>query len=271
MQRYVSILAALCLSVGLIAADYSVTPSDGYDIKDDGSIDSRGARIAYGASGGKMLRGVLVFQIPNDFDNQTISAANLTAMTKVVSNNQAEDVYNLYGLRISSDPSITAADYDASATLVAEDMPLSPIAVGDSFQVADDSLLVTWLEEQRELGNLAANNYIILRFQMDSTPGGNYDYIRLDDASPAELTFSTGGGTGTISNLQAIAVSHESVQLTWDAYTDAVRYIVTRATQSDFSDAVELDNNVQTTSYTDTGLSADTTYFYQVDASDTSL
>ncbi|MFW5829012.1 MAG: LamG-like jellyroll fold domain-containing protein, partial [Planctomycetota bacterium] len=85
----------------------------------------------------------------------------------------------------------------------------------------------------------------------------------------AELMAYSGGGVGDIENLAATAVSHESVQLTWDEVANADSYTVIRSLDDDFDDT-DGDNtvfdNISTNSFTDTGLDADTQYFYQVDA-----
>lgn len=57
--------------------------------------------------------------------------------------------------------------------------------------------------------------------------------------------------------------SQQSVSLTWSAVTGATRYTVQRAS-SGGGPWTTLASNVTTTSYTDTGLSSQTAYFYQV-------
>lgn len=58
--------------------------------------------------------------------------------------------------------------------------------------------------------------------------------------------------------------------LSWDAVSGASGYIVEKATDEDFSDATEIYNSTLTT-YTNTGLTAETEYFYRIRTKSASL
>lgn len=66
-------------------------------------------------------------------------------------------------------------------------------------------------------------------------------------------------------NLQATAQSSDSILLTWNPTQDATAYLVYRSSSP--SGNLVLIDSPTTNSYTDTGLSADTTYYYSVRAS----
>jgi hypothetical protein len=100
------------------------------------------------------------------------------------------------------------------------------------------------------------------------------DTNRGADLFAFSANLATGGGTPAIPNLSAIAVSHEEIQLAWDSVTPTGTdpgYEIWRDDNAD--DVFEHVANVAedgSTSYTwnDSGLSANTTYQYRVDAVD---
>ncbi|MFW5830314.1 MAG: LamG-like jellyroll fold domain-containing protein [Planctomycetota bacterium] len=95
-----------------------------------------------------------------------------------------------------------------------------------------------------------------------------YNAVLSDTDIAALYALGSGGSEpAPITGLNAIAVSHESVQLTWDAVANADSYTVTRSPDNDFADDDNtVFDNITTNSFTDMNLSADTEYFYQVDA-----
>jgi len=97
-------------------------------------------------------------------------------------------------------------------------------------------------------------------------------YIRASPASTGNTgTFAVGFSTtnarpGTPSGLTATALSSNSITVSWSAVSGATSYIVYRSTSSSgttFSDQVGTSTG---TSYTDTGLKANTTYYYRAAA-----
>ena len=105
--------------------------------------------------------------------------------------------------------------------------------------------------------------------EVDSRTAGTNQYV--DDVVLEPMT----SGPADIENLVATAVSHESVQLSWDAVTDPdlVSYQVIRSEDESF-DPTGADGDQMfsvtppTTTFTDTGLTENTTYYYQVNALD---
>ena len=69
-------------------------------------------------------------------------------------------------------------------------------------------------------------------------------------------------------NLDANALSSSEIKLTWDAAEDAVSYYIYRATSATGTYS-RIASNVKITSYTNTGLAADRTYYYKVSAYNT--
>ncbi len=89
-------------------------------------------------------------------------------------------------------------------------------------------------------------------------------------------TFTTPGGTITIpaapSSLAAVAVSgsNTSIALSWeDNSGNETSFVLDRSTSSTFASITSFTLTANTTNYTDTGLSASTTYYYRLRASNT--
>jgi cellulose 1,4-beta-cellobiosidase len=80
-------------------------------------------------------------------------------------------------------------------------------------------------------------------------------------ASAAPTTPSTPTGVG----IRGIVATTNSIQISWDQSPDATSYIVYRSTSS--SGPFTAVNTVTVPSFTDTGLSAGTTYYYEITAS----
>jgi cellulose 1,4-beta-cellobiosidase len=79
-----------------------------------------------------------------------------------------------------------------------------------------------------------------------------------DDGQSTPSSDVSAVGTFTLTSLANI--------LSWNTVTDAVSYTVYRSTASDLSGKTQLTTGVTTTSYTDTAVTAGTTYYYQIAA-----
>jgi glucosylceramidase len=98
----------------------------------------------------------------------------------------------------------------------------------------------------------------------------NFSYT-LPAGSVATFTWTPSAGTGPAAptNLAATATSSSQINLTWTASTTpSVTYSVFRSTTSGFSPGSgnTIKTGLTTTSYSDTGLSSGTTYYYVVEA-----
>ncbi|MCL1932128.1 MAG: fibronectin type III domain-containing protein [Treponema sp.] len=82
-------------------------------------------------------------------------------------------------------------------------------------------------------------------------------------ASATTLSSSSGGGVpSTPTGVTATAISSSSITLNWDTVSGAGYYYVYRSSSS--SGTYDVIEQVFSTSYTDTGLSSNTTYYYKV-------
>ncbi|MFW5830472.1 MAG: hypothetical protein ACOCXA_09460, partial [Planctomycetota bacterium] len=251
------------------AADYALTTSY---VDQDGSSNNK-VTVGYSGSTDTMVN-VLLFPIPTDFDGGSVSSAGLTYQIDRNNNYSDDDISELVAVRISSEESVVASDYTDAGTVLDADFIPNPVDTGVDVTLdsAAETALADWLNAQ----TLPPGAYVVLRMKRTSpvsNSGKLHDYNRfyqLGSGQEPVLNITTGSGTiDDIQNLQALALSHESIQLTWDAVDGAVRYIVSRGTESDYSDLTEIDNDVTTNSFIDNGLTADQTYHYQVDAEDT--
>jgi len=99
-------------------------------------------------------------------------------------------------------------------------------------------------------------------------PGGGLD-LGDDDIFGGGGSSSGGGGTSskpaTPKGVKASATSSSSITITWNEVSGAVYYSVYRSTSSS-GEYTSIGGWVFSTSYTDTGLSANTTYYYKVSA-----
>jgi len=107
---------------------------------------------------------------------------------------------------------------------------------------------------------LATNATYYYKVQAVSSAGSSgYSAI-----ASATTTTTSDGVPSAPTNLAATAAGSSQINLTWDAISGATSYYLYRATSSDgtYANIVA----VTTTGYVDTGLSAGTTYYYEVQA-----
>jgi hypothetical protein len=124
----------------------------------------------------------------------------------------------------------------------------------------------------------AQNKAIIEQFNEAANSNGQYviQFTSVINQSLVSGIEITSGANCTVptapSNLNATATSSSQIDLSWTASTAscAVTYNVFRSTTSGFtpSSANRIASGVNTTSFSDTGLAASTTFFYLVQASD---
>jgi O-glycosyl hydrolase/aryl-phospho-beta-D-glucosidase BglC (GH1 family)/fibronectin type 3 domain-containing protein len=106
-----------------------------------------------------------------------------------------------------------------------------------------------------------------LQLQINTCNGSASESFQLN-----QLGGSTGGGTVAPTGLTATTVSSSAINLSWTASTaSGVTYSVFRSTTSGFtpSSTNQIASGITGTTYSDTGLSASTTYFYVVEAVNT--
>jgi len=122
----------------------------------------------------------------------------------------------------------------------------------------------------------AKNKAVIEQFTENANSNGQYviQFTSVKDNSLVSGIEITSGASCTVptapTNLNATATSSSQINLSWTASTSscAVTYNVFRSTTSGFtpSSSNQVASGVRTTSYSDTGLTASTTYYYLVEA-----
>jgi fibronectin type 3 domain-containing protein len=185
----------------------------------------------------------------------------------------------------------TAGD-SANSNVAAVSIPLAPPKPTDAqvVGVATNRLDLSWTDN----AGSQADNYVILR----SVNGGTFtNYATLPPGSatpPSTYTWSDTGvvpGTGYEYHIEAVNVSGNndfiganaitltlppgsvtatpgttSVTLAWSAPTGAIQYNVYRGTSAGGEGATPIASGVTATTFTDTGLTTGTMYFYEVTA-----
>lgn len=157
----------------------------------------------------------------------------------------------------------------------------SPIAAPTSFKatsVTNSSVGLQWSSVSGAAGYSLQRNRVTITEDLITATSYNdtglmsgttyqYDLVAITSqgaASPAVgLSVTTTGPPPPLSapaDLQTTSVTSSSISITWDSVAGASLYLVTR-------NGTQL-SNVSDTSYTDTGLSAETTYAYTVAAVD---
>ncbi len=123
----------------------------------------------------------------------------------------------------------------------------------------------------------AANKAIVEQFTATANSSGQIaiQYVTVkDNAKSSGIEIISGAGSCTApsapTGLSATATSSSQINLSWTASTSscAVNYNVFRSLTSGFtpSSSNQIASNVSSTSFSDTGLAASTTYFYVVEA-----
>ncbi|MDR0657268.1 MAG: fibronectin type III domain-containing protein [Treponema sp.] len=79
-------------------------------------------------------------------------------------------------------------------------------------------------------------------------------------------TTTNSGGLAAPEGLRAQAVSVNTISLTWTPVEGASYYKIHRTTDSTWKESVLIDPSIGTSTYSDKGLSANTTYYYRVSA-----
>jgi fibronectin type 3 domain-containing protein len=89
-------------------------------------------------------------------------------------------------------------------------------------------------------------------------------------ANVAEVEFWDASGSGTVpsapTGLSASAVSSSQINLSWNAVSGATSYNIYRSTTSNGQGSTPIATGVTTTNFSNTGLSASTTYYYKIAA-----
>lgn len=135
-----------------------------------------------------------------------------------------------------------------------------------------DSTDNTKLTDGTAVGNLqlgywddTANNWVFIASTNDTTNHilrGKVDHL----TTFAPLVPTGEAAPSAPTGLSASAVSTSGIDLTWTSVTGAASYNVYRSTAADGTYAKINTSTVSTTSYSDTGLSAGTAYYYKVSA-----
>jgi hypothetical protein len=125
----------------------------------------------------------------------------------------------------------------------------------------------------------AMNKAVIEQFTENANSNGQYviQFTTVKDNSLVSGIEITSGGSCTVpsapSGLSATATSSSQINLSWTASTSscAVTYNIFRSTTSGFtpSSANQVASGVSTTTYSNTGLTASTTYYYLVEGTNT--
>jgi hypothetical protein len=185
------------------------------------------------------------------------------------------DLYQL--LSLSKDATVQLLGYNGDDDTVDAALTADSIKTPKNSQTEDGTGAVL-LSETIAHQNSNLNAWDTQSWTVDL--GDGYDYIVLsigwtgedvgvsDDTDGAlfyldNISLEAGSaGTPGIPNISAVATSHEAIQLTWDDVSGEAGYEIWR-------NDVHVDNlPADSTSYSDTGLTANTTYEYRVDAVD---
>jgi autotransporter-associated beta strand protein len=116
----------------------------------------------------------------------------------------------------------------------------------------------TWTQQGSATFTMASSAYV--GFAVDS-----YNCWDLETATFDNVTTTATALPAAPSGLNGAAVSSSQINLTWNASTNATSYDVQRSTISGGS-YTTIATGVTTTNYSDTGLTAATTYYYVVNA-----
>jgi hypothetical protein len=125
----------------------------------------------------------------------------------------------------------------------------------------------------------AKNKAIVEQFNANANSSGQFviQYVTVtDNAKSSGIEITSNGSCSaptTPSGLSAAAASSSQINLSWAASTSTcpVTYKVFRSTTSGFTPSAsnQVASGIATTSFSDTGLAASTTYFYLVEAVNT--
>lgn len=178
-------------SAGILST-YTVTGHpDDRGVRDDGSLDSKGAssvRVG-GASNTQDSALILVFEIPSIPSNETIINAVLTFDGDPGGRQQTGNM-DLYGLPSQSNTTITGTQYydgnyggDPAAQALQDDImtPASPLGLVQTDETGSLNL-AAYLRAQLATG-AQPGDYILLRLNSDVTNESNYKYYEVTTAN----------------------------------------------------------------------------------------
>lgn len=155
--------------------------------------------------------------------------------------------------------------------------PINPIALRNAIAFVKRTIIVFGMHVNSEAtlrGNtfinpasiLARLKNLVIRWKKGDRVGVGNQYVRL--AYQLGLTIERLGVLAAPANLESLVLTDTTVDLVWDGSAGATNYILQRSDTIDFTIATQIYSGADT-EFQDTGLTAETTYFYRVKAQKT--